>query len=129
MRTNHSHRHTSQLSLFQKAKVLPQSRIRVDALRGESHLIHFLIAALVACIAAYLYFVGLSIMNVISNREASVESDQLKSTVSTLEQEYFKLSNAVTLDQAAAHGLSAAKTQAFVRRDGAMASNVRANEI
>jgi len=98
--------------------------IRVEELSGEQFLIRGLGVALALCILAYLYFVGLSIMNVIANREASVESTRLQSTVSSLEEEYFTLSRAISPEAGANLGLTQSEETFFVRRVNNMASNV-----
>ena len=128
MHTNHSHRH-NQLSLFQKAKELPKHHVRVAAYTGESYVLQTLIFMFVLCVAGYLYFVGLSILNVIGSREASVESDRLQSVVGNLEQEYFELSKSVTPDVGASFGLVPTKSQAYVRSASNVASNVTHNDM
>lgn len=117
--------HRNQISLFQKARELPNAKIRVATYAGESHLIHILSLFLAIAVCAYLYFVGVSIMNVISNREATAESERLQSVVGTLEQEYFTLSRAVTPDMAASLGLVKTSETSFVRRPGGVATNAR----
>ena len=116
-----------QLSLFQKARELPKRQVNVAALMGESHMMQFVMSALIFCVCAYLYFVGLSIMNVIAHREASVESDRLQSIVSSLEEDYFTLSKNVTPETGAKLGLSPAKKSSFVRRVTGVASNASAS--
>lgn len=113
-----------QLSLFQKAKDLPRRHVNVAAYSGESHSIQILTLALGLCVAAYLYFVGVSILNVITHKQASVETDRLRSVVGTLEQDYFELSQAVTPEMAGRVGLSSAKKAEYVRRPGGVASNL-----
>ena len=121
MRKNHN---KNQLSLFQKALELPHKQVNVAAYAGESHLVQFLILALVLSIGAYLYFVGLSIMNVIANREAIAESERLQSIVVNLEEQYFKLSKDVTPEMGVNLGLKKTSDTTFVRRASGMASNV-----
>ena len=129
MHTNHSHRHPSQLSLFQKAKELPNRHVALAAYTGESYMVQALIFLFILCVAGYLYFVGLSILNVVGSREASVESDRLQSVVGSLEEEYFGLSKSVTPEIGVQYGLSRPATQAFVRSPSNMASNVTHNDI
>lgn len=100
--------------------------IRVEAFNGEQFVIHGLVLALFLCIALYGYFVSLSIMNVIANREASVESERLRSTVVALEQEYFNLSKSITADLATDVGLTDTTETEFVRRPNGMAANTPA---
>jgi len=103
--------------------------IRVEAISGEHFVVRILIAAILMCVAAYLYFVGVSIMNVIANREASLESERLQSLVGTLEEEYFALSKAISPENGAVMGLSKTADTSFVRRGGGMASNVTPSDI
>ncbi|HWO07771.1 MAG TPA: hypothetical protein VNM40_04305 [Candidatus Paceibacterota bacterium] len=118
-----------QLSIFEKAKSLPQRSIVVAAYRGENHLLSFLYFAFGLCIAAYIYFVGLSIMNLIANREAIVESDRLQSEVASLEEEYFELAKGITPSVASAHGLSKPVQTSFVRRPTGFASNSSRDDL
>jgi hypothetical protein len=103
--------------------------IRVEALSGEHFVLRALIVVLAFCIVAYVYFIGLSIMNVISNREASVESERLQSIVGDLEKEYFTLAKAVTPDLGANFGLAKAESPDFVRRATSMATNQAKSDI
>ncbi len=119
----------NQLSLFQKAKELPNRHVALAAYTGESYVVRALLFMFILCVAGYLYFVGLSILNVISSREASVESDRLQSVVGNLEQEYFELSKSVTPDVGASFGLVPTKSQAYVRSASNVASNVTHRDI
>lgn len=103
--------------------------IRVEAISGEHLVVRALIAALFICIAAYLYFVGVSIMNVIGSREASVDSERLQSVVGTLEEEYFALSKRISPENGVGLGLSKTSVTSFVRRAGGVASNVQPSGI
>lgn len=119
----------AQLALLQKARTLPERKISSVAFSGESYLLQTLSILLVLCVAAYLYFVGVSIMNVITNREASVESERLRSIVGGLEEQYFTLSKAITPDAAGNLGLSASAETSFVRRTSAVAVNDAPTDI
>ena len=119
----------NQLSLFQKAKELPKHHVRVAAYAGESYVLQTLIFMFVLCVAGYLYFVGLSILNVIGSREASVDSDRLQAVVGTLEQEYFELSKSITPEVGATYGFVPTKTQAYVRSASNVASNVSKSDV
>lgn len=120
---------TAQLSLFERARGLAQREIAVAAYRGESFLLSFLYIALGVCIMGYVYFVGVSIVNLIANREAVVENERLQSEVASLEQEYFELSKGITAAAAAEHGLSQPAAASFVRRDANYAANVTAGDL
>lgn len=119
----------AQLALLQKARALPERKVSAIAFTGESYVLQTLSILIVLCVAAYLYFVSVSIMNVITNREASVESERLRSIVGSLEEQYFQLSKAVSPESASAHGLTASASTSFVRRTSAVASNVTPSEI
>ena len=119
----------AQLALLQKARALPERKVSAIAFQGESYLLQTLSILIVLCVAAYLYFVGVSIMNVITNREASVESERLRSIVGGLEEQYFQLSKAVSPESASAHDLTASAGVSFVRRTSAVAVNVAPSEI
>lgn len=103
--------------------------IRVEAISGEHLVVRALIMALFMCVAAYLYFVGVSIMNVIGSREASIESERLQSIVSTLEEEYFALSKSISPENGVGLGLSKTSATSFVRRPGGVASNIQPSGI
>jgi hypothetical protein len=126
MRPAHS---KNQLSLFQKARELPRREIRAAAYAGEPYMLHALSLVLALCVCAYLYFVGISIMNVIVSREASVESERLQSIVGNLEEQYFTLAKTVTPESAGQFGLVAGADASFVRRGGAVAANVTPSDI
>lgn len=125
----HHNKQTHQVSFFDKAKTLPQFSVRVAAFRGEGHLLSLLYFILACSIAGYVYFVGLSIMNVIANREASIESERLQSEVAALEQEYFELAKEVTPAAASEYGLTAPLATSFVKRDTNYATNVTAEDL
>ncbi|MEK7509656.1 MAG: hypothetical protein AAB605_03010 [Patescibacteria group bacterium] len=96
--------------------------IRVYSYPGEHYAFQGLVFVLVACVFAYGYFVSLSIMNVVTHKEAIVESDRLQSEVSMLEEEYFALAKEVTPEMAGRLGLTSVSDTSFVRRPGAVGS-------
>lgn len=96
--------------------------IHVAAYSGEAQLFRVLCMLCLGMIVAYLYLVSLSIMNVIVSREAGVESEQLRATVSSLEEEYFALSRAVNPDLGATLGLFPVEKTHFVQRAHAVAA-------
>lgn len=96
--------------------------IRVHSYPGEHYFFQGLVFALIGCVFAYGYFVSLSIMNVVTHKEAIVESDRLQSDVSVLEEEYFTLSKEVTPEMAERLGLTSVSDTSFVRRPGAVGS-------
>lgn len=119
----------AQLALLQKARMLPERKVSAVAFAGESHMLQVLSILLALSVAAYLYFVGVSIMNVISNREASVESERLRSTVASLEEDYFALAKSISPGSAGNLQLTASAGTSFVRRTSAVAANVAQNDI
>lgn len=118
-----------QLSLLQKARALPERKVSSIAFSGESHLLQVLSIFLALSVLAYLYFVGVSIMNVISNREASVESERLRSVVGGLEENYFALAKSVSPEVAGSLGLTGNAEVSYVRRAGAVAVNTPASDL
>lgn len=119
--------HTQHTTLLQKARRLQEHKVQVATFTGESYILQALFLALGICIAAYLYFVGVSIMNVIANREASVETERLRSTVGSLEQDYFTLSKDVTSIVGTDIGLTQTVGSSFVKRNAGVAMIVRAS--
>ncbi|MFZ2886567.1 MAG: hypothetical protein WA021_01970 [Minisyncoccia bacterium] len=119
----------SQLSFFEKAKSLPQRSVSVAAFRGESHVLSILYLTLGLCVAGYLYFVGVSIMNLIANREAVVQSERLQTDVAVLEQEFFELSKGVTPAAADDHGLLKPVHTSFTKRDTGFATNITNEDL
>lgn len=96
--------------------------IRVHAFRGEEYLLHMLFLAIGLCVVGYAYFVSLSIINVITHKEAIAESERLQSEVGMLEQEYFELSKKISPALAADLGMTQTSDTAFVRRPGTVGS-------
>lgn len=107
-----------QINFIEKAKNLQRQTISGVAYRGEPQMLRILSAMLAFAIAGYLYFVGVSIMNVIVSREASMASERLQSEVATLEQEYFSLAKQVTAEGAAASGMVKPVETTFVKAQG-----------
>jgi hypothetical protein len=119
----------NQLAIFEKAKQLPQRQVAVAAYRGEAHMLSLLYFMLGLCIAGYVYFVGVSILNLIANREAFAESERLQSEVAMLETEYFELGRGITAAAAAQHGLTQPVGTSFVRAQTGFAANVAQDDI
>lgn len=107
-----------QTTIIEKAKGIHRQSISLAAFRGEAQMLRILSAMLAFAIAGYLYFVGVSIMNVIVSREASMASERLQSEVATLEQEYFRLAKQVTAEGAANSGLVKPVATTFVKAQG-----------
>jgi hypothetical protein len=77
-----------------------------------------LMAILAACICAYFYFVIGSVFNVIGEKQADAQSAHMQGSISTLEQQYFSLSQGLTPQAASALGLAPIKSTSYVYRPG-----------
>ena len=66
----------------------------------------------------YLLLVGMTILNVISRKEALDEITRLRTSVGDLERQYFAASQVVTPDQATDLGLSPISRIVYVHRPG-----------
>lgn len=96
----------------------------------ERGLARFLAAALLLCVAGYLYFITASVMNVVARREAGVRSAAIEGSIGSLEREYFALSNAVEPEAAAEIGLVPVSQTAYVYRPGPLgAATIASNAI
>jgi hypothetical protein len=73
---------------------------------------------LIALIFAYFYFVVASVFNVIGERQADAQSAHMQGSISSLEQQYFSLSEELTPQSAASLGLSPIKNTTYVYRPG-----------
>ena len=82
----------------------------------EQHILRALIALFGLLLSAYLYFVSASVLNVIAEREASQRSASLESTIGSLEQHYFSLSEHVNPDSGPLLGLTPVKEKSYVYR-------------
>ncbi len=74
--------------------------------------------AIIALACAYLYLVTTSVLHVIAQREAMRHSTAIESSIATLEQRYFSLSQAITPDEANTLGLAPIDSTAYVYRTG-----------
>lgn len=77
-------------------------------------------ALLALLIVAYVYFVSMSILNVMARREALAQASTLQSQTAELEQRYFSLSEAMTPEAAGSLGLAPVEETAYVYRPGAV---------
>jgi hypothetical protein len=84
-----------------------------------------LIMLLAGFICAYFYFVAASVFNVIGEKQADAQSANMQGSISSLEQQYFSLSQSLTPQTATALGLSPVQSTTYVYRPGnaAEASN------
>ncbi|MDO8562196.1 MAG: hypothetical protein Q7S05_05295 [bacterium] len=75
-------------------------------------------AVLLILVLAYLYFVVVSVLNVIARKEAMSRSTQLSSTIGAYERDYFAISDKVKPDAGVPLGLYPASNVAYVYRPG-----------
>ncbi len=96
----------------------------------EKATLRILIAVLFGLIAAYMYFVSASVLNVIARKEAVSEMASLGSSVSLLERDYYALAAAIKPGEGARLGLSPVSTTKYVHRPGTVGTaTIRPNEI
>ncbi len=67
-------------------------------------------------LAAYVYLVSASVLNVIGQREATQKSSSLESTIGSLEQHYFSLSEGISRESGSRLGLAPVKEKSYVYR-------------
>ncbi len=86
--------------------------------------------ALIVLVAAYLYFVAASILNVIARTEATSEMQGTQSSIAGLEQSYFALAQGVTPQEGVSLGFSPVSDTSYVHRPGnAAVAAVASDEI
>ncbi|MBI5456667.1 hypothetical protein HY969_02910 [Candidatus Kaiserbacteria bacterium] len=101
----------------------------VRALPREESAIRFFGVLLAVSVFAYVFFVSLSIVNVIARKEADEQASQLRASVGQLEREYFALSGGVQANDGETIGLTAVRGANFIHRPGAVAKENVRNEI
>ena len=82
------------------------------------------VLALLAC--GYVYFVGLTILNVIARKDALTQMSVLGNAVSDLEREYFAASQELGPEDGARLGLTPVLNTAYVHRPGNLSAGVPA---
>jgi len=96
----------------------------------EHRALSILSLTLVVLVAGYLYFVASSILNVMARTEAIRATQAIKSSIGSLEQRYFTLSQGVTPGEGAALGLAPVSKTSYVYRPGnAAEAQIKSNEI
>jgi hypothetical protein len=96
---------------------------------AEPHTFRVLLALLGVLGCVYVYFVGASVLNVISRKEALAETAQLANAVSRLERDYFALSQGVGPEDGARLGLSPISKTEYVYRPGNAAAAEPRNDL
>ena len=110
-------------------RTIRRNSVFVNALPREESAIRFLGVALVLLVFAYIFFVSLSIVNVIARKEANDETKALRSIVGQLERNYFTLSHGVQAADGKGLGLTGVSDTEFIHRPGAVARDSVRNEI
>ena len=96
----------------------------------ERYLGYTLGIILVALIAAYLYFVTASVLNVIARREVLAEVSKIEGVIGSVEQLYLGLSQTITPQVGTSLGLQPVAKTEYVRRPGSVgAVTISRNEI
>lgn len=72
----------------------------------------------IALTCAYLYFVAASVLNVIAEREANAQVARLQTSIASLEEQYFSISQAMSPQEGAALGLLPIKSEHYVYLPG-----------
>lgn len=103
-------------------------RIEAAALPRESNIkpvVLGAVAILVVLVSTYVYFLGKIVFDVIARREAESSIRLTQSSVSQLQVAYFNTTRGLTMDNAAAFGLSEAKAPLYASRTGASSVALR----
>lgn len=96
---------------------------------AERYALSMLLLVLATLFCAYLYFVVGSVFNVIAEKEADARSNQIQTSINTLEEQYFSLTQSLTPQAASDMGLAPIRETQYVYRPGdaaAVESPVRA---
>ena len=91
--------------------------------------IKWLFILLASLVCAYLYFVSASVLNVIARKEALQSMSDITSSIASMEQRYFNLSQSMTKDTASNLGLAPVSSTAYVYRPGTVGVAYSADEI
>ena len=99
--------------------------------RAEPVLFRVFTIAIAALVCVYLYEVSASVLNVIARKESLTRIEQLQTSISVMEQQYFQLSQQLTPQMGASLGLTALQETSYVYSPGntAMADTIVGNEI
>ena len=84
----------------------------------ESSALRFLVALVVVCVCTYVYFVSLSVLNVIARKEAMADISRLAGSISVMETEYFALSETIQPSEGARLGLAPLSNVSYIYRPG-----------
>jgi hypothetical protein len=84
----------------------------------EQTALRWLVALIVVFLCTYLYFVSMSVLNVIARKEALSQISRIESSISTKEHDYFALSEEVVPSTGDSLGLSPLSNITYVYRPG-----------
>lgn len=128
IRTIHTHKASALQGRLDLAPVAALTFTAEHSL--ERAVLRTLIAALVVCACLYLYLVTASVLHVMARREALAQIDSVQSTISSLEQRYFALSQGLTPKEGASLGLAPVDSTSYVyRADSLGAATIASNAI
>lgn len=97
---------------------------------SERITLRLLLVALAALSSLYVYFIGVSVLNVIARKEALSEAANLTNTVAELERDYFVASQSIGPEEGTRLGLSPVLNTVYIHRPGnAAVAPARSNEI
>lgn len=127
-------------SALQASFAFPERRFSLVAEHPyERTAVRWLFVLLAVLLCGYVYFVTASILNVIARKEAVADIARTQNAISSLEQRYFTLSQAVTPERGVGLGLSQVSSVSYVYRPGntamagggavAPAATIGSNEI
>lgn len=89
---------------------------RETAYKDESMLFYIAFFACIAVLSTYMYFVSVSVVNVVMRKEVDAEMAQLNSSISQLESRYIEMQHAVSSDFASLQGFVVADKKIFIDR-------------
>jgi len=105
------------------------SRSLLSAFPHEELLIRICGGAIVSLVAVYLTLVGMTTLNVIARKESLDQMTNAQTSVGSLEQDYFALSQKITPDQGGNLDLAPVSHTSYVYRPGAFGVASVRNEI
>ena len=86
--------------------------------RAERYAFLCLVGILGTLVCAYFYFVVSSVLNVVAERTADTQSAEIQTTIGSMEQQYFALTQSLTPGAATDMGLAPVQNTQYVYRPG-----------
>lgn len=84
--------------------------------RDESRLFYIALSLLVATIALYMYFVSVSVLNVVMRKEVDTHIAEASTVIGELESSYIEMQHAVSSDIATHRGFVISDKKIFIHR-------------